>query len=108
MPVLQGEYQPTVPSKIVFGQRKVGGLKEEVGNLGGKRALLISGKTAAKKTDAVRRTAAGLGNTLVGTFSGLTQKAPMDAAVEVTKMALDAGADTLVGLGAARYPTLPE
>ena len=83
----------------MFGRGKVDGLREEVANLGGKRALLLSGKTVAEKTDAVRRTAAGLGDTLVGTFSGLTQRAPIEAAVEVTRMALDAGADTLVGVG---------
>ena len=99
MPALRGEYNPAVPSRVIFGRGRVDELKEEVGNLGGKRALLISGKTVAEKTDAVHRTAAGLGNTLVGTFSRLTQRAPMDAAVQVTRMALDAGADTLVGVG---------
>ncbi len=99
MPELQGEYQPAVPSRVIFGRSKVDGLRKEVENLGGKRVLLLSGKTVAEKTDAVRRTAAGLGDTLIGTFSGLTQRAPIEAAVEVTRMALDAGADTLVGVG---------
>ena len=99
MPVLQGEYNPAVPSRVIFGRGKVDELKEEVGNLGGKRVMLLSGKTVAEKTDAVRRTAAGLGDTLVGTFSGLTQRAPMEAAVEVTRMALDSEVDTLVGVG---------
>ena len=96
MPELQGEYQPAVPSRVIFGRGKVDGLREEVENLGGKRALLLSGKSVAEKTDAVRRTAAGLGDTLVGTFSGLTQRAPIEATVEVTRMALETGADTLV------------
>ncbi|MED5569519.1 MAG: iron-containing alcohol dehydrogenase, partial [Chloroflexota bacterium] len=61
MPVLQGEYNPAVPSRVIFGRGKVDELKEEVGNLGGKRVMLLSGKTVAEKTDAVRRTAAGLG-----------------------------------------------
>ena len=99
MPVLQGEYNPAVPSRVIFGRGKVDELKEEVGNLGGKRVMLLSGKTVAEKTDAVRRTAAGLGDTLVGTFSGLTQRAPMEAALEVTRMALNSGVDTLVGVG---------
>ena len=88
-----------MPSRVIFGRSKVDGLRKEVENLGGKRVLLLSGKTVAEKTDAVRRTAAGLGDTLIGTFSGLTQRAPIEAAVEVTRMALDAGADTLVGVG---------
>ena len=99
MPELQGEYQPAVPSRVIFGRSRVDGLRKEVENLGGKRVLLLSGKTVAEKTDAVRRTAAGLGDTLIGTFSGLTQRAPIEAAVEVTRMALNAGADTLVGVG---------
>ncbi len=47
MPELQGEYQPAVPSRVIFGRGKVDGLREEVENLGGRRALLLSGKTVA-------------------------------------------------------------
>ena len=48
--LLQGEFDPTVPSRIVFGNGKVDFLKEEVRKLGGKRVLVLSGKTVAEKT----------------------------------------------------------
>ena len=96
---LQGEYSPAVPSRVIFGRGKTATLREEIAALGGKRVLLLSGRTVAEKTDAVRRVASALGDTCVGVYSGLTQRAPLSAAVEAAKMALEAEADTLVGVG---------
>ena len=99
MAELQGEFRPAAPSRIIFGRGKVDGLKEEVEALGGKRVLLLSGRAVAERTDAVRRVATALGDTCVVTYSGLTQRAPMAAAVEATKLALQGEVDTLVGVG---------
>ncbi len=96
---LQGEYSPAVPSRVIFGRGKTATLREEIASLGGKRVLVLSGRTVAEKTDAVRRVSSALGDACVGVFSGLTQRAPLSAAVEATKMALEAEADTLVGVG---------
>jgi alcohol dehydrogenase class IV len=96
---LQGVYNPPVPSRIVFGRGKVAQLGEEVDLLGSKRVLVLSGKTVAEKTDSVRRVVESLGDRCVGVYSGLTQRAPLAAAVAATELALTHQADTLVGVG---------
>ena len=98
-PELQGEYRPPVPSRVIFGRGKLSQLKSEVENLGGQRVLLLSGRSVAEQTAAVRRTQDVLGDSCVGVYSGLTQRAPLSTAVAATKLALETGADTLVGVG---------
>ena len=97
--LLQGEFDPMVPSRIVFGNGKVDFLKEEVRKLGGKRVLVLSGKTVAEKTDSVRRVNDALGDMSVGVYSNLTQRAPLATAVEAANLAVAQGVDTLVGVG---------
>ena len=97
--LLQGEFNPAVPTRIVFGNGKIDSLKDEIQKLGGKRVLVLSGRTVAEKTDAVRRINDGLGDMSAGVYSGLTQRAPLFTAVEAANLALASGADTLVGVG---------
>ena len=97
--LLQGEFDPTVPTRVVFGNGKVDCLNDEVQKLGGKRVLVLSGKTVADKTDSVRRVNAALGNLSVGVCSKLTQRAPLATAVEAANLAVANGVDTLVGIG---------
>ncbi|MFQ6030091.1 MAG: iron-containing alcohol dehydrogenase [Dehalococcoidia bacterium] len=96
---LQGIFNPPVPSRVIFGRGKVAQLQGEVNQLGGKRVLLLSGKTVAEQTDSVRRVAESLGDLCVGVYSGLTQRAPLASAVAATELALANNADTLVGVG---------
>ncbi len=97
--LLQGEFDPVVPARIVFGNEKIDSLKDEIQRLGGKRALVLSGRTVAEKTDSVRRINDVLGGASAGTYSGLTQRAPLATAVEAANMAVANGVDTLVGVG---------
>ena len=97
--LLQGEFDPTVPTRIVFGNEKIDSLKDEVQKLGGKRVLVLSGRTVAEKTDAVRRINDVFGGMSAGAYSGLTQRAPLASAVEAANMAVANGVDTLVGVG---------
>ena len=97
--LLQGEFDPTVPSRIVFGNGKVDFLKEEVRKLGGKRVLVLSGKTVAEKTDSVSRVNDALGDLSAGVYSNLPQRAPLSSAVEAANLAVAQGVDTLVGVG---------
>ena len=96
---LNGEFNPTVPTRVVFGQGKTASLGGEVADLGGKRVLVLSGKTVAEQTDAVQRTKDALGASVVGVYSGLTQRAPLATAVEAANLAVSLEADTLVGVG---------
>ena len=43
--LLQGEFDPTVPTRIVFGNGKVDSIKDEVQKLGGKKVLVLSGQS---------------------------------------------------------------
>ena len=97
--VLSGEFNPTVPSRIIFGQGKASSLQDEVRKLGGKRALVLSGRTVAEKTDTVRKVNEALGELSAGVYSGLTQRAPLATAVDAANLALSQGVDTLVGVG---------
>ena len=96
---LNGEFNPTVPTRVIFGHGKTAALGSEVTALGGKRALVLSGRTVAEQTDAVRWTEEALGDIVVGVYSGLTQRAPLATAVEAANLAVSLEADTLVGVG---------
>ena len=96
---LSGEYIPSPRPRVVFGQGAVARLPDELERLGVKRALVLSGRTVAESTDAVSRTVSILGDTCVGVYSGLTMRAPLPAAMEATRLAIDSGADCLVGIG---------
>ena len=96
---LSGEFNPTVPSRVIFGQGKAGTLGAEIATLGGRRALVLSGRTVAEQTDTVQQVHAALGDRAVGVYSGLTQRAPLSTAVEAANLAISLGADTLVGVG---------
>ena len=97
--LLQGEFNPAVPTRIVFGQGKIDSLREEVRNLGGKRVLVLSGRTVAEKTNSVSRIVENLGDMSTGVYSALTQRAPLATAVEAANLAVANGVDTLVGVG---------
>lgn len=96
---LTGEFNPPVPTRVIFGQGKAAALGREVAELGGRRALVLSGRAAAQHSDVVRRTQDALGDLCVGAYSGLTQRAPLTAAVDAANLAASLGADTLVGVG---------
>ncbi len=98
-PSLQGEFDPPVQSRVIFGLGKVATLKDEVVQLGGHRALILSGKAVAESTSAVKQVAQALGDSCVGIYSGLSQRAPLASAVAAAAMAVEKGADTLVGVG---------
>ena len=97
--LLQGEFNPAVPTRIVFGQGKTESLRDEVRNLGGKRVLVLSGRTVAEQTNSVNRIVENLGDMSAGVYSNLTQRAPLATAVEAANMAVSNGVDTLVGVG---------
>ena len=96
---LNGEFNPTVPTRVIFGQGKTATLGSEVSGLGGERVLVLSGRTVAEQTDAVSRTRNALGSTVAGVYSGLTQRAPLSTAVEAANLAVSLKVDTLVGVG---------
>ncbi len=97
--ILKGEFNPPVQSRIILGRGKVATLNEEISKLGGHRVLVLSGKSVAEKTEAVNRVVQALGESCVGVYLGSSQRAPLSTAVAATAMAVEKGADTLVGVG---------
>ena len=104
--LLQGEFNPAVPTRIVFGNGKIDSLRDEVQKLGGKRVLVLSGRTVAEKTDADRRINDGLGDMSAGVYSGLTQRAPLSTAVEAANLALASNLVFIVALLSMLQATL--
>ena len=96
---LNGTYEPPAPSRVIFGQGRTEDLAAELDKLGGRRAMVLSGRSVAEKTDTVRRVASLLGDRCLAVYSNLPQRAPLATAVEATQIALDNGVDTLVGVG---------
>lgn len=96
---LNGTFEPPVPSRVIFGQGRAEDLPSELDRMGSRRAMVLSGRSIAEKTDTVNRVASLLGDRCVAVYSNLPQRAPLATAVEATKIALDNGVDTLVGVG---------
>ena len=96
---LYGTYEPPVPSKVIFGQGRAEDLASELDRLGSQRVMVLSGRSIAEKTDTVKRVASLLGDKCSAVYSNLPQRAPLATAVEATRIALDNGVDTLVGVG---------
>ena len=67
---LTGDFTPSAVPRVVFGRGAVERLPEEVERLGARRALVVSSRTLAEKSDAVARVTALLGDRCVGSYSG--------------------------------------
>ena len=96
---LNGTFEPPVPSKVIFGQGRAEDLPSELDRMGSRRAMVLSGRSIAEKTDTVNRVASLLGDRCVAVYSNLPQRAPLATAVEATRIALENGVDILVGVG---------
>ncbi len=96
---LQGVFEPPVPSRVIFGLGKAEELNAELERLGSQRAMVLSGRSVAEKTDTVERVAAALGDRCTAVYSKLTQRAPLAVALEAAQIAAEYNIDTLVGVG---------
>lgn len=87
------------PERIISGIGALAQLPEALEHVGAKRALIITGRTLASKTDLVSQVEATLGHSHVGTFSQCGQHVPtgsVDVACEQTEQCK---ADVLVVFG---------
>ena len=94
-----GEFKNAGGTTVVFGLGAVKHLGEKMGELGGKRALVVTGNTIATKTDMVEQVKGILGNKYAGVFSGVPQHVPRQCVIEGAKIARELGVDTLISLG---------
>ncbi|MBI4190422.1 MAG: iron-containing alcohol dehydrogenase [Betaproteobacteria bacterium] len=99
--VPSGEFKTASGTSVVFGLGAVQRLREKVEDCGGKRALVITGRTIATKTDLLERVKSVLGDRCAGVYSGVLQHVPRRCVIEGAKMAEEVEADILVALGGA-------
>lgn len=93
------DFNITGPDRIISG---IGALAELAGALdrrGCRRALVLTGKTLATKTDLVRQVESALGSRHVATFSGCAQHVPESTVDAACAAATEADADSIVIFG---------
>lgn len=86
------------PKRVVFGRAKSDSVGELVGSLGGKRALVICGRTVASGP-VLARVRAGLGSCFAGVFSEVRSHTPFADVKAAYDAARSVEADTLVSVG---------
>jgi alcohol dehydrogenase len=93
------DFSITGPDRVISGIGALSQLPEALERLGATRALLITGRTLATKTDLVARVEETLGSRHVGTFSDCVQHVPESSVDKAYGRAIDADADVLVVFG---------
>ncbi|RII00170.1 iron-containing alcohol dehydrogenase [candidate division NPL-UPA2 bacterium Unc8] len=86
------------PTKIVFGEGVAGDVGNEVDELGGKRAMIITDKHLVE-TDLYRQVEKALGRRYVGTFSAVEPDTGVHIVNEGTDTARKLNVDCLVSIG---------
>jgi len=94
-----GEYKTYDGTSVVFGPGAVQHLREKVEELGGKRALVVTGRTIMTKTDLVEHVKSVLNERYAGVFGGVLQHVPRQCVIEGARMAREVGSDVSISLG---------
>jgi maleylacetate reductase len=84
------------PTRIVFGAGTLSQVGEELGRLGGHRALVLS---TPGHSDLAGRVAAELGDAAAGTFTGATMHTPIEVTEQAMSHVRSMRADSLVSVG---------
>lgn len=95
----QGVYTFLPLEKVIHGPGSIDQLPTEIDRLGGRRALIITGRTLAHETPLIRELEKMLGDRLAATFSDIRQHVPESGITAAKQLAYDTRADLLVGLG---------
>ncbi|WP_417513149.1 iron-containing alcohol dehydrogenase [Minwuia sp.] len=93
------DFNITGPDRIISGIGALSQLGEALDQRGCQRALVLTGKTLATKTDLVAQVEAALGKRHAATFSGCAQHVPESTADNAVQAAMDADADSIVIFG---------
>ena len=87
------DFSITGPDRVISGIGALSQLPEALARLGVTRALLITGRTLATKTDLVARVEETLGASHAGTFSDCVQHVPESSVGKAHEIAIDTDAD---------------
>ena len=86
------------PGRIVSGRGAVARLGEVVGEVGGRRALVICGSTVAR-TEMLGKVKAGLGDRLAAVFAEVKSHTPIEMVERCLGVFRESSSDTLVTVG---------
>ncbi len=84
------------PARVVFGTGTLGRVPEEVGKLGGRRALVLSTKEQHATGE---RVASLLGSSACGVFAGAVMHTPVEVTAQALEAVREKGADSIVAVG---------
>lgn len=87
------------PDRVISGIGALAQLSEVLESLGAKRALVVTGRTLANKTDLVSQVETAMGKAHVGTFSGCAQHVPASTVDKACEHAEKTNADAIVVFG---------
>ena len=96
---MNGVYTFLPLEKVHYGAGSVAALPAEVDRLGGRRVVIVTGKTLAHKTPLIERLVDLLGPRHAGTFSGVRAHVPESCVEATVAMARENGADLLLSVG---------
>ncbi|MGD2077352.1 MAG: iron-containing alcohol dehydrogenase [Chloroflexota bacterium] len=85
--------------KVIHGPGSVNQLPSEADRLGGRRVLIITGRTLANETPLVAKLESLLGERHAGTFTGIQQHVPESGIVAASQLARQVNADLLISFG---------
>jgi maleylacetate reductase len=95
----RGAYTFLPQEHVVFGVGSLEGLAGEVERVGGRRALVITGRSLATRTTVIDAVARALGPYHAATFDGIGEHAPRGGVARAVAAARARAADTLVSVG---------
>lgn len=96
---LSGQYS-NLPMDIVhFGAGSVKNIGQELDKCGIKRAVIITGKTLANKTDLVSKIERLIGDRCAGVFSDTVQHVHRDTVINAANFARECNADGIISFG---------
>jgi maleylacetate reductase len=99
MPMLSGTHRNSVQEQVVYGRPALDALADLARAFGARRLFITSTASLAGLGGLARKLAAGLGETCVGVFSGVSAHSPREGVIAGAAAARAAGADLLVALG---------
>ncbi len=95
----RGGYTFLPQEHVLFGVGSLEGLTGEVERVGGRRALVITGRSLATRTTVIDAVTHALGPLHVATFDGIGEHAPRRSVARAVEAARAHAADTLVSVG---------
>lgn len=96
---LNGQFAMLPMDDVHFGSGSVSKLSAALEQCGAERAVIITGKSLAQKTDLVERVESAAGGRTVGVFFETSQHVPRESVIAATDFARSKNADAIISFG---------